>query len=73
MSIHVLDIGCTDAVRHQIDLTAEVMLKQKHRIIPPAMYDEMRKHEMSLTAHGLGTQSRTGEKTEWESQILHRP
>lgn len=52
-SKHDLDIGHTDTVKHRIDLTNETPFKQKHRRIPPAMYDEVRDHLRQLLAGGI--------------------
>ena len=42
MSQDDLDIGHTHMVRHRIDLTNDLPFKQKHRHIPPTMYEEVR-------------------------------
>lgn len=39
-----LYIGHTKTVRHRVDLTGEVPFKQRHRRIPPALYEEVKAH-----------------------------
>ena len=43
-STHDADIGDCDMIRHRIDLIESTPFKQKHRRIPPAMIDDVRKH-----------------------------
>ena len=48
-----MDIGHTKVVKHRIDLTNDIPFKQKHRRIPPAMYDEVRDHIHQLLTSGI--------------------
>ena len=47
-----LDTGHTTTVKHRIDLVDETPFKQRHRRIPPAMYDEVREHLRQLQLGG---------------------
>ena len=47
------DIGHTTTVKHRIDLVDETPFKQRHRRIPPAMYDEVREHLRQLQEVGI--------------------
>lgn len=38
------DIGFNDSVKHRIELIDEIPFKQRTRIIPPAMFEEIRNH-----------------------------
>ena len=42
-SLHDNDLGHTTAVQHEIKLTNDKPFKERHRRIPPAQYDEVRK------------------------------
>ena len=52
-SAHDLDIGHTDTVKHRIDLNDETPFKQRHRRIPPSMYDEVKDHLQQLLKGGI--------------------
>ena len=41
-SKHEDDIGFSARVRHRVDLNDEQTFKQRHRMIPPSMLDEVR-------------------------------
>ena len=60
------DIGHTQKVTHRIDLTDEVPFKQRHRSIPPSMYEEVRTHLKQLLKHGIITES----NSPWASGIV---
>ncbi len=47
------DIGCTTTVKHRIDLTDTTPFKQRHRRIPPNMYEEVREHLRQLQEAGI--------------------
>ena len=66
MSQDDLDIGHTHMVRHRIDLTNDLPFKQKHRHIPPTMYEEVRDHIHQLLASGIIRQSHSP----WTSNIV---
>ena len=60
------DIGHTTAVKHRIDLTDEVPFKQRHRRIPPALFDEVRTHLQQLLAAGIIRRSHSP----WSSNVV---
>ncbi|XP_076101165.1 uncharacterized protein LOC143070948 [Mytilus galloprovincialis] len=60
------DIGHTDAVRHRIDLTDDTPFKQRHRRIPPAMFDEVRTHLQQLLTAGIIRRSHSP----WSSNVV---
>ena len=39
-----LDLGCTNLVKHHIELTDYTPIKDRYRQIPPHQYEEVRKH-----------------------------
>lgn len=43
-SQHEDDIGFTNAIKHRIELSDPTPFKQRHRRIPPSMYEEVRQH-----------------------------
>ena len=43
-SKHDLDMGRTNLVKHNIILTGPIPFKEKHRTIPPQMYNEVKAH-----------------------------
>jgi transposase InsO family protein len=43
-SLHDLDLGRTDAVKHHILLSDNAPFKERHRRIPPSLYEEVRNH-----------------------------
>ena len=43
-SKHDLDLGHTDRIKHNIKLHDDTPFKERHRRIPPAMYEEVRNH-----------------------------
>lgn len=47
------DIGHTNTLKHRIDLVDETPFKQRHRRIPPAMYNEVRDHLAQLADIGV--------------------
>ena len=51
-SKHMEDIGFSARVRHRVDLNDEQPFKQRHRMIPPSMLDEVRSHIQQLLASG---------------------
>ena len=52
-SISDLDMGKTDMVKHPIKLFDDKPIKQRHRRIPPGMYDELRQHLQDLLGTGV--------------------
>lgn len=47
------DIGYTSIVRHRIDLVDDIPFKQRHRRVPPAMFNEVKDHLQQLLAAGV--------------------
>ena len=60
------DIGHTTAVKHKIELTDNMPFKQRHRRIPPAMYEELRNHLQQLLDAGIIRKSHSP----WASNIV---
>ena len=60
------DIGDCDMIRHRIDLVDDPPFKQKHRRIPPAMIDEVKKHLEELLSSGVIRKS----KSQWASNVV---
>lgn len=65
-SHHDLDIGHVEMVTHRIDLTDEIPFKQRHRRIPPSMYDEVKDHLQQLLKGGIIRQS----NSPWASGVV---
>ena len=65
-STHDADIGDCNMIRHRIDLIDLTPFKQKHRRIPPAMIDEVRKHVEDLLSSGVIRKS----KSPWCSNVV---
>jgi hypothetical protein len=57
------DIGHITAVRHHIDLVESTPCMQRHRRIPPAMFDEVRDHLRQLLAAGIIRRSHSPESS----------
>ncbi|PJE77975.1 hypothetical protein CI610_03096 [invertebrate metagenome] len=47
------DLGCTNLVEHKIELLDDRPFKQRHRKIPPSMYEEVRTHLQQLLSAGV--------------------
>ena len=47
------DIGLAPKVKYEIRLTNDTLIKQRHRRIPPAMYEEVRQHLQHLEQCGI--------------------
>ena len=60
------DIGHTSTLKHRIDLSDEAPLKQRHRRIPPAMYEEVRNHLQHLRECGIIQES----SSPWASPVV---
>jgi transposase InsO family protein len=52
-SVGEWDLGKTNLIKHRINMSDEVPIKQRHRRIPPAMYDEVRQHLQDMLKAGL--------------------
>ena len=48
-----LDIGCTDAVKHRINLSDETPFRERCRRIPPSDYEDARAHLCDLQEKGI--------------------
>jgi transposase InsO family protein len=60
------DIGYSNAVRHKIELTDKTPFKQRHRRVPPAMYDEVKDHLQQLLASSVIRKSHSP----WASNVV---
>lgn len=60
------DIGDCDMIKHRIDLVDDTPFKQRHRRIPPAMIDEVRRHIEELLSSGVIRKS----KSPWASNVV---
>ena len=65
-SQHDLDLGHTKLAKHRIDLIDETPFKQRHRRIPPTMYDEVKNHLQQLLETGVIRKSHSP----WASNIV---
>ena len=63
------DIGHTTTVKHGIELKDEQPFKQRHRRIPPAMYQEVKDHLQHLLTNGIIRKS----YSPWSSNIVLAP
>ena len=61
-----LDVGFTNLVRHKILLKDTEPFKQRHRRIPPAMFNEVRNHLKQLLDAGIIRKS----QSPWASNIV---
>lgn len=60
------DIGHTKVIKHRIDLTNEVPFKQRHRRIPPSMYEEVKAYLQQLLDQNIIRES----NSPWASAIV---
>jgi hypothetical protein len=60
------DVGLYASVKHRIDLHDTHPFKQRHRMIPPCMIDEVRSHLQQLLASGVIKRS----YSPWSSNIV---
>lgn len=60
------DIGHITAVQHKIELIDETPFKQRHRRIPPALFDEVRTHLQKLLTAGIIRPSHSP----WSSNVV---
>lgn len=60
------DLGCTNHVKHRIELTDEILFEQRHRLIPPSMINEVRNHLYQLLAIGIIRRSHSP----WASNVV---
>lgn len=51
------DLGFTKLVQHRIELTDEIPFRQRHRRIPPSVYQELRSHLQSLLDQNIISKS----------------
>jgi hypothetical protein len=52
-SLHDLDLGCTDKVKHKIKLTSDVPFRDRHRHIPPSQIEAVRNHLYEMLSLGV--------------------
>ena len=60
------DIGCTSVIKHRIDVVNTVPFKQRHRYIPPSMYEEVKDHLRQLLDKGVIRES----NSPWSSGLV---
>ncbi|KAK3751381.1 hypothetical protein QZH41_002571 [Actinostola sp. cb2023] len=60
------DLGCTSAVKHEIPLSDAIPFKQRHRRVPPAQYEEVRKHLREMLDSGVIRESHSP----WSSPVV---
>ena len=60
------DLGCTDVVKHRIELTDNTPFKERSRRIPPAMYAEVRQHLKEMLDGGIIEES----SSPWSSNVV---
>lgn len=51
-AMNASEMGCTDVLKHRIELEDSTPFKEKFRPIPPGSYDEVRKHLAELLSVG---------------------
>nr|KAG5712759.1 hypothetical protein BaRGS_029814 [Batillaria attramentaria] len=61
-----LDVGFTAKVLHDINLTDNVPFKQRHRRVPPGMFDQVRDHLQQLLDSGIIRRSHSP----WSSNVV---
>jgi hypothetical protein len=59
------DVGFYSRVKHRVDLHDSVPFKQRHRMIPPSVLDEVRSHIQQLLAAGIRRSN-----SPWSSNIV---
>ena len=65
-SVGEWDLGRTNLISHRINMTDENPIKQRHRRIPPAMYDEVRQHLQDMLKAGVIRES----YSPWSSPLV---
>jgi transposase InsO family protein len=65
-SLNDFDLGHTDLVKHEINLTDDTPIKQRHRRIPPGMYNEVRQHLEEMARSGVIRES----TSPWSSPLV---
>lgn len=60
------DIGHSNRVQHKINMNDEVPFKQRHRRIPPSMFQEVRDHLQQLLTAGIIRRS----ESPWTSNVV---
>ena len=60
------DIGQASAIKHRIDVTNGVPFKQRHRHVPPSMYEEVKNHLQQLLEKGIIKES----SSPWSSGVV---
>jgi hypothetical protein len=61
-----LDVGLNPRVQHEIHLTNDVPFKERHRRIPPGMYDQVREHLQQMLDSGIIRRSHSP----WSSNVV---
>lgn len=52
-SLSEYDFGHTNIIKHRIDLTDDIPVRERHRYIAPALYQEVRRHLNEMLEHGI--------------------
>ena len=65
-SLSDLDLGKTDLIKHRIELTDSVPFKQRHRRIPPSMFNEVKAHLQQMLQAGVIRHS----QSPWASNMV---
>jgi hypothetical protein len=52
-SLHDLDLGCTDRVKHKIKLTSDIPFRDRHRHIPMSQVETVRNHLYEMLSLGV--------------------
>ena len=58
-AMSIKEMGTTDVIEHQIELTDPTPFKEKLRPIPPSMYEEVRNHISELLSAGVIKESKS--------------
>lgn len=58
-STGLTDLGCTNLVEHEIQLTDPTPFKEPYRRIPPGMFEEVREHLQDMLAAGAIRESKS--------------
>lgn len=65
-SLGEFDLGRTSLIKHEINLTNDRPIKQRHHKIPPAMFEEVRMHLRDMLDAGIIRES----KSPWASPLV---
>ena len=57
--MNMAEMGCTNVITHQIDMTDETPVKEKARPVPPGLHDELSSHIAELLTAGVIRESKS--------------